>query len=309
MTFPTFIRCCIHCEISHDLSSNQAQCLRSMLNSTHAKSSNEELLKGNIETISCSRSSRLRNWKLQLSLPSGWIYVSILFHCFKEWFEPRAFWKVDEKKKHEVPPKASAALATTAHHSKSRQLERLGPNENLFFQMKEFMFDCRQFYFAVYNSDMIQIWFNLSFTSHEAASNPFLLKRKADVSPHFLRGAKLPDPYRGGRLSNLETLGVTCGRCARLLFLKRKPLLGGNLFWGKMTPDSWRIWSESFQNYVGYAEKKVELVVDACIISLCSKHWLQASITFKKYLEHTPATSLYSTNLKFLNIFHPSWSS
>ena len=210
MTFPTFIRCCIHCEISHDLSSNQAQCLRSMLNSTHAKSSNEELLKGNIETISCSRSSRLRNWKLQLSLPSGWIYVSILFHCFKEWFEPRAFWKVDEKKKHEVPPKASAALATTAHHSKSRQLERLGPNENLFVQMKEFMFDCRQFYFAVYNSDMIQIWFNLSFSSHEAASNPFLLKRKADVSPHFLRGAKLP-----------TTSGVSLGNMRAFLPVER----------------------------------------------------------------------------------------
>ena len=49
--------------------------------------------------------------------------------------EPSERWT--RKKKHEVPPKASAALATTAHHSKSRQLERLGPNENLFVQMEE----------------------------------------------------------------------------------------------------------------------------------------------------------------------------
>lgn len=154
----------------------------------------------------------LKASKLETSIiPSIW--MNLCFNSIS--LLQRMIWttsllKGGREKKHEVPPKASAALATTAHHSKSRQLERLGPNENLFVQMKEFMFDCRQFYFAVYNSDMIQIWFNLSFTSHEAASNPFLLKRKADVSPHFLRGAKLP-----------TTSGVSLGNMRAFLPVER----------------------------------------------------------------------------------------
>lgn len=171
------------------------------------------------------------------------MYVSILFHCFKECFEPRAFGKVDEKKKiwgsskgfcstgHNCPPLQISAIGNTGS-----QWESVCPNGRK-------MFDCSQFYFAIYNSHMIQIWFNLlvqiwfnlSFTSHEATSNPFLLKRKADVSPHFLRGAKLP-----------TTSGVSLGNMRAFLPVERvttchtlNPMSASLV---KMPEISWCIW-------------------------------------------------------------------